>query len=135
MITAAIYTRLANDATLTALLAKYDGSPAIFTTDPAPGDAVLPFIVTAGEAVNSPFDTKTTRGNTVWRDVRCYGQASGSAAKIEAIADRVRDLLHRQTLSVAGYNYVLSECSGPVVADEQDVYGRILTVKLTIEEV
>jgi len=135
MITAAFHSRMANDVTLAALLADYEGAPAVFTTDPAPGDAVLPYIVSAGEAVNAPFDTKTTRGNTLWRDVRCYAAADGSAVEVEAIADRVRALFHRQSFSIPGFAWIWAECSGPIVADEQDAYGRIVTAKLTIEEV
>jgi len=135
ILTAAIHSRLANDATLAGLLAIYRGAPAVFTTDPTPGDATLPYIVTAGEVTQSSFDTKTTRGRQAWRDVRCYALADGSAAVIEAIVNRVRALLHRQPLSVDGFSCVMAECSGPTVADEQDAYGRIVTVKLTLEEV
>ena len=135
MITDAFHSRMATDAALAALLASYDGEPAVFTTDPAPGDATLPYIVSAGEAVNAPFDTKTTLGNTIWRDVRCYDNAGGSAVTVEAIADRVRELFHRQSFPIPGFAWIWAECSGPIVADEQDAYGRIVTVKLTIEEV
>lgn len=135
MITAAIYARLAGDATLVALLNTYRGAPAVFTTDPAPGDAVLPYIVTGGEVAQTPFDTKTTRGRTFFRDVRCYAAASGSAATVEAIAERVRELLHRQSLEIAGFVWILAECSGPIAADEQDAYARLVTVKLVVEEI
>ena len=56
-LTEALYDRLTGDATLTALLATYNGDPAVFTTDPAPGDAELPYIVTAGHVSDEPFDT------------------------------------------------------------------------------
>jgi hypothetical protein len=126
---------LALDATLAGMLATYDGQPAVFTTDPAPGDAALPYIVSAGEIVDTPFDTKTTRGRQLWRDVRCYDHASGSAAEIDAMAERVRALFHRQALVIPGFVWIWAECTGPIAADEQDAYGRIVTVKLTIEEV
>jgi len=135
MLTAAIYDVLAGDGTLTALLGTYRGAPAIFTTDPAPGDAVLPYIVTAGEVVANPEDTKTTRGRELWRDVRCYAPATGSAVTVEAMAERVRALLHRQTLEIDGFVWIWALCSGPIVADEEDAYGRIVTVQMRVEEV
>jgi len=135
VVTEAIYDVLAGDATLTALLTTYGGEPAIFTTDPAPGDAVLPYIVSAGEVAQSPSDTKTTRGRVAIRDVRCYTDATGSAVVVETIAERVRALLHRQTLAISDFECVIADCSGPTVADEQDAYGRIVSVRLTIEEV
>jgi hypothetical protein len=134
MITQAIYDQLTADATLTALLATYDGLPAIFTTDPAPGDATLPYIVTAGDVANIPFDTKNCLGETVTRDVRCYANAGGSAVEVEAIARRVRALLHRQPLTISGYNWIMSDCTGPVQVDERFVYGRIITVSVTAQE-
>lgn len=135
VLTAAIYDRLAQDATLAGMLATYNGSPAVFTTAPAPGDAVRPYVVTAGEAVQIPFDTKTTRGRDVIRDVRCYADADGSVVVVEAIAERVRVLLHRQPLPITGFDWILSECSGPIVADERDVYGRIISLSLMAQEV
>ena len=46
MITAAIHSRLSGDATLAALLSTYEALPAVFTIDPAPEEAMLPYIVT-----------------------------------------------------------------------------------------
>ena len=135
ILTQAIYDALSADATLIALLAEYRGEPAIFTTDPPPGDATLPYIVTAAEITQAPFDTKTTRGREAWRDVRCYAEADGSAVTVEEIAERVRTLLHRQALVVTGFVWFLAECTGPVVADERDAYGRIVTVRTMVEEI
>ncbi len=135
MLTEAIHDVLADDETLAAMLATYEGDPAVFTTDPAPGDAVLPYIVTAGEVIANPADTKTTRGRELWRDVRCYAEASGSAVTVEAMAERVRALLHRQTLEIDGFVWIWALCTGPIVADEEDAYGRIVTVQMRVEEV
>lgn len=134
VISAAIYDKLAGDVTLVDLLATYQGNPAIFTTDPAPGDAVKPYIVTAGEVSQAPFDTKTTRGRELSRDVRCYAPADGSAVVIEAMAERVRALLHRQPLEIAGFNWLISNASGPIGADEEDAYGRIISLSLVAQE-
>lgn len=132
--TQAIYDVLANDATLAGLLATYGGEPAIFTTDPPPGDAELPYIVSAGQVSQAPFDTKLTRGRDLRRDVRCYAAASGSAVEVEAIAERVRALLHREVMVITGFVWILGECLGPFAADESEAYGRIVTVRLLVEE-
>lgn len=139
-LTQALYTFLAEDADLTALLATYQDAPAIFTTDPAPGDAALPYIVSAGEVTQVPMDTKTTRGRDLRRDVRCYAAATGSAVLVEQIAERVRALLHRQPIVIAGFNWLVSDITGPIVADERetqsgrDTYGRVLTLSLKAQE-
>ena len=134
MFNKAIFDRLTADATLTAMLATYEGSPAMFTTDPVPGNAMPPYIVCAGTVASVPFDTKTTRGRAPAVDVRCYAEANGSAVVVEAIADRVLSLLHRQTLSIDDFNWVLSSASGPVAADEEHFYGRVVSLFLKAEE-
>jgi hypothetical protein len=133
-LTAAVYARMSEDLTLTGLLAVYGGEPAIFTTDPAPGDAVLPYIVAPGAVLDTPFDTKVSRGRSVWRDIRCYAPATGSAALVEQIAERVRVLFHRHKLEVTGHETIIADTDGPTGADEEDAYGRIVTVKLTALE-
>jgi hypothetical protein len=134
-VTQAIYNKLAGDATLTAMLSTYKGAPAIFTSDPRPGDSELPCIVTAGEVTQSPADTKTSRGRLIRRDVRCYAPPLGSDQTVEAIAERVRTLLHRQSLTVTGFGWIYSMVDGPITADEQNAQGRIVTVTIRIEEV
>jgi len=134
-ISSAFYALLSADANLVAMLATYRGAPAIFTVDPPPADAVLPYIVTAGEAVHRPFDTKLTRGREIWRDVRCYANDTGSADTIEQIAERVRALLHRQIFSIDGFSIEVAECFGPIVADEPDAYGRVVTARIIMMEV
>lgn len=140
-LTLALYTLLVSDPTLTGLLAVYQDAPAIFTTDPAPGDAALPYIVSAGEVAQVPMDTKTTRGRDLMRDVRCYAPATGSAVLVEQIAERVRALLHRQPLTISGFTWLVSDIAGPIVADERetqsgrDTYGRVLTLSLKAQEV
>lgn len=134
ILTQAIYAKLAGDPDLIAMLASYNDLPAIFTVDPAPGDASLPYIVTAGEVAQSPFDTKTTQGRRLVRDVRCYAHADGSAVVIEAIAERVRALLHRQKIEIDGYRWLISDVAGPIVADEPDHYGRVLSLSLTAQK-
>ncbi len=126
---------LRGDAELAALLSVYRGVPAVFTTDPPPGDARLPYIMTTGEVACTADDTKTGCGRVVMRDVRCYAEADGSAVTVEAMAERVRQLFHRRPPAVDGYQVLVAECSGPVVADEPDCYGRVVTVRLTMREV
>ncbi len=133
-LTAAIHARLSGDPTLAGLLETYDGEVAVFTTDPAPGDATLPYLVSAGQVSDAPYDTKTTRGRQVMRDVRCYAPRAGSAVLVESIAERVRALLHRHRLAVDGFETWVAEASGPIVADDDGAYGRIVSLRLVLQE-
>lgn len=134
-VTQAFYNKMVADATLVALLGTYEGQPAVFTIDPPPGVAVLPYIVSVGAAARAPFDTKNTLGCDIRRDIRCYAPSEGSAVTVDAIAERVYWLFHRQPLVVAGFIVWLVDCSGPLVADEREAYGRIVTVRLVMDVV
>lgn len=129
----AFYDKLSGDATLQGLLSTFNSAAAVFTTDPVPESAVLPFIVTAGAVSQVPFDTKTKDGREILRDIRCYTDATGSVAAVETIAERVRTLFHRQTLTVTGFQFLIADVSGPIQADDPDAYGRILTVRLVLQ--
>ena len=133
-LTEAIYDRLSGDAELVALLGTYHGGPAIFTTDPAPGDAALPYIVSSGEFAQRRYEAKNLRGREVFRDVRCYAATAGSAVTVEAMAERVRALLLRHVLAIEGFGTLVADVSGPVAADEADAHGRIVSVGLVALE-
>ena len=134
--TKAFYDTLIADTTLAALLSEYGGVPAVFTAAPIPTDASLPYIITEGDVGNLPFDTKVLRGREVIRDVRCYAIAEGSADAVEDIAERVRTLFHNQSIPISGFNdSFLTEVSNILTADEDGVYGRIVTVRLIAMEV
>lgn len=135
-VTQALYDRLSGDSALAALVSSYGGAPAIFTTDPAPPDAAFPFVVSAGAFAQIPFDTKTGEGRQLWRDVRCYDEERGSTLAIDAIAERIRALLHRYALPVIGWGTLLADVTGPVMAadDDERVVGRIVTVRLVLQE-
>ncbi|HEY8414807.1 MAG TPA: DUF3168 domain-containing protein [Thermaerobacter sp.] len=134
-LTQALYGRLAGDPELRSMLGTYEGQPAIFTAPP-PGDAPYPMIVSLGAVSDTPDDTKTSRGREVQRDITCYTLADGSMAQVETLAERVRQLLHRQPLAVDGYHVWLAEVSGPILAEtDNTVYGLTLTVRLRMEEV
>ena len=133
ILSAPIYDLLIVDPVLGGMLSSYGGDPAIFTVWPAPEDAELPYIVTAGDVSGAPFDSKTTRGRDILRDVHVFAERTGSAVEVETIADRVWDVLHRRELEIDGYRWILSECSGPIVADERDAYGRIVSVRVVAE--
>ena len=134
-ITQAFFDVLNGDSYLESRLSRFGTRPAIFTVDPPPGSPDFPFIISAGEASTVPEDTKTSYGREILRDISCFDD-SKSAALVEDIAERVRALFHDQTITVAGYTTVLSEVpSGPIVLDGEGVRGRLVQVRLLLEEV
>lgn len=135
-ITQAIHDKLTNDTKLTDMLATYYGMPAIFTQDPAPEGAEYPYIITAGHVADTfeGVSSKTRSGRDIERDIRCYVKR-GDMAALEEIAERVRELFHRQPLVIAGWETVRVNASGPVVGPEEDTaHGLIVTISFTIQE-
>lgn len=129
-----LYDLLAGDPTLVGMLASYKGNPGIFTTHPVPGDAQTPYVVTVGEVSQQPWDTKTTRGRNMIRDVRAYAAADGNNIPVEAIIERIRSLLHRQSITIGGFQWVISNVTGPITLDERDYYGRVVSLSLKAQE-
>ena len=128
--TKAVHDRLAGNSQLAALLSSYNGSPAIFTAVPIPENAQLPWIVTEGVVSDEPWDTKTTTGREIVRDIRCYAIEDGSSAAIELIAERVRELFHLYRFTITGYGCFDCRASGPLTApDEDGVIGLIITIR------
>lgn len=135
VLTAAFYQRLVGDDELADLITEYPdgtGVPAVFTDDRVPQDAVLPYVVTAGETANEPADTKNSEGRRPFRDIYCYAPHQ-STKLVEDIAERVRELFHRHMLEVDGYDTVIANAHGPVRLSADDYDARLVSVRLRLE--
>lgn len=129
----AINARLASDGTLTALLATFKGTPAIFLSTPLPQGVVPPYVAVPPIVTQSPNDTKTSEGRSLIRDIGCYTLATGSTVTVDAIAERVRSLFHRHPLAITGFATMIAMAAGPSLAPtDKTLYGRIVSVNLTI---
>lgn len=139
--TQAIFDRLAGDATLDALLARTvigDGTgPAVYSSDPVPPNAVLPYVV-IGANVGAGYVGHSVRESMrdVIRDVSAYADrpddGGGSVALVNAIADRVRELFHQQVLALPGSGEWARNprlvASGPIPNDGQHAFGRVVSL-------
>ncbi|MDZ7732199.1 MAG: DUF3168 domain-containing protein [Acidimicrobiia bacterium] len=128
-----IWSRLADDATLTADLGTYGGEPAVIVADEdtVPEDYPLPFVVVAGPDYDEPNDTKAEDGREQEILIRAYTDATGDTSTVETIAERIRALLHRQPVGLVDGAYIV-RCSGPVVTPtDASLYGREIAVRVT----
>jgi len=130
----AVVDKLLADSTLTALLSTYKTKAAIFAVDPAPEGADFPYIIVGPLVDNAPMDTKNSLGRTVRIDMRCYADNNGNSATIETISERVRTVLHRNSITISGHTWVSTDCFGPISADETGAYGRIVTAVVMAEK-
>ena len=139
-VSAAVYNRMASDAELTGLLSVYKGAPAIFTAVPIPGDADLPLVTAFGNATapsDVPEASKQSVAVRVQRDINCYAQATGSAARVEQIANRVFELFEREedAINVSGWRVVRARADFPIVGEtDETAYGLLVLVELRLEK-
>ncbi len=135
-ITLGIFNRLNGDSTLTDLLGSFDGRKAIFTYSPAPKDTGIPYIVTSGEITDAPNDNKTTTGRVITRDIRCFAKANKDPRTLETIAERIRTLFNQAeaSITITGFKVTVAEAFGPreIPTDENELYGRLVTIQLTL---
>jgi len=136
--TEAVYKRMSQDSALVSMLPRYHGQPTIFTAEPVPPDAPLPLIITAGQVsdiTDVPEHSKQRVGSRPVRDIRVFGDATGSMRQVECIADRVWELFHKYDLQVTGWETVRCRATRPffAVADGR-VYGLVVTLNLALNK-
>ena len=88
-----LYTLLAGDATLTAQLASYNGSPAIFSNQKLPADVSAPYVVISPPVTDNSFDALKEFGRDIVHDVWVVFPETGSVTALDTAAERVRTLL------------------------------------------
>lgn len=132
---AGIYGALVAHAPLTALLAEYDGAPAVFTVRPVPSDADRPYVVTEGPLGDDNVDGLTSLRREERREVFVFADNTGSDVLVRSITEQVRAALHRARLTVPGAAHVLTVVEGAAVAPTDDsLVGRVVRVRTLVKE-
>jgi hypothetical protein len=125
----AIHARLVASAIITAGVGTYAGVPAVFTRVPVPGKAPDRRITISSSISDGSWDTKTSTGRDVLTDVNIWTEESGDPSLVESLAEEVRDLFHRKPVDVVGYGNWLCECGGPIQNDDDQLYGRVISMR------
>jgi hypothetical protein len=135
-----VFNRLQSDALTASELDTFDGLPAIFD-DNAPDGFVFGsdlVIIIAAPTRNEADPTFSEQAWTVERDLRLYMKHTGSNARLDAVAEHVRDLFHLkpEDLYVDGGTVTICTASGPVASPASDpsLLGRRVSLRLTIQE-
>lgn len=133
--TAAVHARLSGDGTLTGMLSAHLGAPAVFSGELAPPAATLPYVLIQPPFAGVEVGSKNSRLWEEIRDVQCWAPEAGSLVQIEAIALRVRTLLHEYNFPGVGSGTLLAEASGPVSAPGlEGAAGLVVTVRIIYKE-
>ncbi len=118
----AIFTTLSNDATLTANLSTYRGAPAICSNVDIPKDmktSLVQFFVIAD--VDS--GVKNQAGREVTVQFTCYTSRKEDPT---TIAERIRTLLHRSTITITGYQSTIIDVDGPFQGEVTNNYRSLI---------
>jgi hypothetical protein len=98
LLTAAIIARLKDDNDLSYLIETYLEEPCVFASPYVPEDAQRPYVYLLPALSDLAWDGKNWRGREVRRELIAVTDNTGSYLACEAIAERVRTLLHRYAL-------------------------------------
>jgi hypothetical protein len=108
-----------------------------FSQYPVPADEALDlkYVVLLPSVTDLPRDTKTTTGRDIVRDLEVWWPYTGSTVDVDLAAERVREILHRQKLTVDGYRNYITSASGPVAGPSDDkVVSRVVTARFVLEK-
>ena len=109
-----LHGRLAEDLPLAALLASYRGGPAVFS-EKVPPDASPPWVLIEGVVRDSSEDCRGLRLRRQEVRLRCLDRGSEGGGRLQAIAARVRALLHGEGMAAASGALLAQSCSGPLL--------------------
>ena len=134
-LTQALHAKLAGDPDVIAWAAAYGGGPAVFTGDAVPANAVLPFVHVHPASSDTDRSTLRRRGREIIQDISLHQEFGGNASAISRTAEKVRDLLHYQPLTVPGWEVVFMIASGPIGMSEEAGYlGRSVSIRTMLQE-
>lgn len=134
-LSAALFARLAGDATLIALLGTTAGVASIFAKRPIPAGAGYPLVISTTIVGDTPADLMVSEGRAIQRDIAVYGKAATDFDKVQDAAERIRALFHRRPLIIAGHQVVSVLATGPIDAPaEPDEIGRLLTLSIRLHK-
>lgn len=121
---------------ITGKLGVYNGAPSVHTRRPVPSDAPYPMAVIGPIISRTDTDGLSDFRPTVVIDINVYGPQPASYRDVEAVAEAIYGLFHRQTsaLAVQGYTVTDIRCTGPSPSpvDDETKIGRRITLTIRL---
>ncbi|WEX10281.1 hypothetical protein [Chelativorans sp. AA-79] len=121
---------------ITSRLAPYNGSFSVHTRRPVPDNAPFPMIVIGPTIARTDDDGLSDFRPTAVIDINTYGPQPDRYRDVEAVAERIYGLFHRQAsaLEVDGYAVTDIRCTGPSPApvDDESRVGRRVTLTIRL---
>lgn len=123
----AVYTALAGDSTLTALLGTYSSATCIFEGSLVPSQAPRPYVSLRPLKRFQTFDTKNYTGSRLDLDIACFTDERETTAVLEQIYSRIINVLHRSELSMTDTNVFLELTGSTDLPTDENISGHLLT--------
>lgn len=123
------------DPNLAVMLGEFNGRASIFPGSPIPEGATSPFVVIQGASSDSSFGIKGTMARDVTTDIGIYSEANGNVLEVDQPAEYLRWKLEgfNQTDEfVRNWETPITEVFGPIQNDQEDLYGRVLSVRFVM---
>lgn len=127
----ALVNYLRADSVLSAQLGTFMGHSAVFATEPVPEQSTKPFIVTRSIS-DETLDAKQSMVREISQDIAIYDDEDGSPANVEFIAEYIREKL-RTSFDIPDWNVCGIVVNGPVINDVDELHGRVLTARITLD--
>ncbi len=124
----AIFQKLISNENITNNVSEYLGYPSIFTVEPIPTDVELPYVIVS-QVSEVPNDTKTHDGRELLIDIRIYTQRNGNLNVLESLTEEVYQEFHNEIVVVDNFQNYLLRVVDIVNSDEEEVYGRIVSIR------
>jgi len=133
----ALWQRLSNGQS-GGLVSLYRGAPAVYKSDPVPGDTARPFLVVQGPHTQQPFDSKNTLGTDSRYTVDAVTDPDGRISTLDALVDAIKRDLHRKPVSWGGAHpsqgMIAEIVAVSTVPTDGTLYSRQVTVRLVSQE-
>lgn len=130
----AIADKLRADATVVGLIGKIDGAPNIIFKRPAPAASTWPVVIVGPVISDVNADAISSVGRQIAVDISVKGRGENCDAAADA-AERIRNVLHRSKVVLAGWQTVIIICSGPVdTPAEANEVSRVVTVNVRLHQ-
>lgn len=123
------------NAAITGKLGLYQAAPSVHTRRPVPVDAGYPMVTVGPIITRSDEDGINTFRPVVVIDINVYGEAAAHYRDVEAVADMIYAMFHRQRpITVADYSVTQITASGPspAPADDDQHIGRRVTLTIRL---
>lgn len=124
------------EAAITSKLGKFSGDPSVHNRRPAPEGAEFPMVMIGPIVTRSNEDGINSFRPVIVIDIGIYGDAARDYWNVEAVAEAIYGLFHRQRNAISVTNYsvvdIVAQGPSPAPVDDLSRIGRRVTLTIRL---